>query len=71
VVYIVGSFGAMSELELPWPREEDGRAGPDETSMLLALRPDLVDITRQVFDLMWICARQVLVMKGREPLRCR
>jgi creatinine amidohydrolase len=46
VVYIVGPFGAMSELQLPWPREEDGHAGPGETSMMLALRPDLVDMSR-------------------------
>jgi creatinine amidohydrolase len=50
VVYIVGPFGAMSGLELPWPREEDGHAGPGETSMMLALRPDLVDMSKVPLD---------------------
>ena len=50
VVYIVSPFGAMSELELPWPREADGHAGPGETSMTLALRPDLVDMSEIPVD---------------------
>jgi creatinine amidohydrolase len=36
------AFGG--QLELPWPREADGHAGPGETSMMLALRPDLVNM---------------------------
>jgi creatinine amidohydrolase len=28
--------------EVPWPAERDGHAGPGETSMVLAVRPDLV-----------------------------
>jgi creatinine amidohydrolase len=50
VVYIVGPFGAMGSMELPWPREEDGHAGPGETSMMLALRPDLVDMSKIPLD---------------------
>lgn len=44
VVYLVNPFFAAfgGQLQLPWPREEDGHAGPGETSMVLALRPDLV-----------------------------
>lgn len=46
VVYLVNPFFAAfgGQLDLPWPREEDGHAGPGETSMMLALRPDLVDM---------------------------
>ncbi|MCB0089297.1 MAG: creatininase family protein [Caldilineaceae bacterium] len=46
VVYLVNPFFAAfgSELQLPWPREEDGHAGPGETSMMRALRPDLVNM---------------------------
>jgi creatinine amidohydrolase len=46
VVYLVNPFFAAfgGQLELPWPREEDGHAGPGETSMMLALRPDLVNM---------------------------
>ena len=50
VVYIVSPFGAMSELDLPWPREDDGHAGPGETSMMLALRPDLVNMSKIPLD---------------------
>jgi creatinine amidohydrolase len=44
VVYLVNPFMAMmsGQIEAPWPREEDGHAGPGETSLMLALRPDLV-----------------------------
>ncbi|MEZ4728765.1 MAG: creatininase family protein [Caldilineaceae bacterium] len=44
VVYLVNPFFAAfgGQLELPWQREDDGHAGPGETSMMLALRPDLV-----------------------------
>jgi creatinine amidohydrolase len=34
------------QLQVPWPAEEDGHAGPGETSMMLALRPDLVDMAK-------------------------
>lgn len=46
VVYLVNPFFTAfgGQLDLPWPREEDGHAGPGETSMMLALRPDLVDM---------------------------
>ncbi|MEZ4621950.1 MAG: creatininase family protein [Caldilineaceae bacterium] len=46
VVYLVNPFFAAfgGQLDLPWPREEDGHAGPGETSMMLALRPDLVNM---------------------------
>ncbi|MFO7170502.1 MAG: creatininase family protein [Chloroflexota bacterium] len=50
VVYIVSPFSALAELDLPWPREEDGHAGPGETSMMLALRPDLVDMSKVPTD---------------------
>ena len=46
VVYIVSPFGAMGELQQPWPRADDGHAGPGETSLMLALRPDLVDMSK-------------------------
>jgi len=44
VVYLVNPFFVAfgGELQLPWPGEEDGHAGPGETSMVLALRPELV-----------------------------
>ncbi len=46
VVYLVNPFMAMmsGQIEAPWPREEDGHAGPGETSLMLALRPDLVQM---------------------------
>src|SRR5215207_7557376 len=44
VVYLVQPFAFMGQAEVPWPREEDGHAGPGETSMMLALRPDLVQM---------------------------
>ena len=46
VVYLVNPFFAAfgGQLQLPWPSEEDGHAGPGETSMVLALRPDLVQM---------------------------
>jgi creatinine amidohydrolase len=43
VVYLVNPIGAATGgLELPWERSADGHAGPGETSMMLALRRDLV-----------------------------
>lgn len=44
VVYLLQPFAFMGNAEVPWPREEDGHAGPGETSMMLALRPDLVQM---------------------------
>jgi creatinine amidohydrolase len=48
VVYIVSPINVLmsEQLQLPWPREQDGHAGPGETSMMLALRPDLVDMSK-------------------------
>jgi len=43
VVYVVETMGpSVPRPEVPWPREKDGHAGPGETSMVLAVRPDLV-----------------------------
>jgi creatinine amidohydrolase len=45
VVYLVDPIGAMGGgVEVPWDRASDGHAGPGETSMVLSLRPDLVDM---------------------------
>lgn len=44
VVYLVQPFPFMGQADVPWPNEEDGHAGPGETSMMLALRPDLVHL---------------------------
>ena len=46
VVYVAESIGpaAGARPEVPWPREKDGHAGPGETSMVLAVRPDLVQM---------------------------
>jgi len=46
VVSIVSPFGAIGALQQPWPRADDGHAGPGETSLMLALRPDLVDMSK-------------------------
>jgi creatinine amidohydrolase len=44
VVYLVNPFALamQGQLDAPWQRSDDGHAGPGETSMMLALRPDLV-----------------------------
>jgi creatinine amidohydrolase len=43
VVYVVeGGPAGAPRPEVPWPPEQDGHAGPGETSMVLAVRPDLV-----------------------------
>ena len=46
VVYLVNPvMQAMTgHLDTPWERWSDGHAGPGETSMMLAIRPDLVDM---------------------------
>jgi creatinine amidohydrolase len=49
VVYVVETFSLLfsGEVEAPWdPADEGGHAGPGETSMMLALRPDLVHMDR-------------------------
>ena len=48
VVYVVSLMGpgAGAAPDVPWPREKDGHAGPGETSMVLAVRPDLVHMDR-------------------------
>lgn len=48
VVYIVNPITLVmaGQVETPWDRADDGHAGPGETSMMLALRPDLVDMTK-------------------------
>jgi len=52
VVYLVNPFMALmsGQVEAPWPRDADGHAGPGETSMMLALRPDLVYMDRVPTD---------------------
>lgn len=48
-VYVVDPIGKpMEGVEVPWPRTDDGHAGPGESSMMLALRPDLVHMERLV-----------------------
>ena len=45
IVYIVQPFGpGVASLELPWDRSSDGHAGPGETSIIMRVRPDLVDM---------------------------
>ena len=46
VVYLVQPFTLAFEgkLATPWERANDGHAGPGETSLILAIRPDLVDM---------------------------
>jgi creatinine amidohydrolase/Fe(II)-dependent formamide hydrolase-like protein len=34
----------MPGVEVPWPKADDGHAGPGETSQMLALRPELVNV---------------------------
>lgn len=43
VVYLVDPIGVpMEGVTPPWPKADNGHAGPGETSQMLALRPDLV-----------------------------
>lgn len=45
IVYIVQPFGpGMASLKLPWERSSDGHAGPGETSIIMRVRPDLVEM---------------------------
>ncbi len=46
VVYIVNPISMADPIKTPWSDELDGHAGPGETSMMLALRPDLVHMDR-------------------------
>ena len=48
VVYLVQPFMAIfgGGLDLPWPMESDGHAGPGETSLILSERPELVHMDR-------------------------
>ena len=50
VVYVAGSFGFVSAEDLPWDDADDNHAGPSETSMMLALRPELVHMDRVPAD---------------------
>lgn len=50
VVYLVETFGFLSDLDAPWDDADDNHAGPTETSMMLALRPDLVHMDRVPTD---------------------
>jgi creatinine amidohydrolase len=49
VVYVLQA-GAGPRPEVPWDRAIDGHAGPGETSMILAYRPDLVHMDRVPAD---------------------
>jgi creatinine amidohydrolase len=55
VVYLVNPrSGDMSgKIEAPWEASVDGHAGPGETSMILASRPDLVKMDRVPHDDEW------------------
>jgi creatinine amidohydrolase len=49
VVYGISGVGGGQggqRPEVPWDRAVDGHAGPGETSMMLAIRPDLVHLDR-------------------------
>ena len=52
VVYVVQpvTLAFAGELDAPWEPSRDGHAGPGETSMILAIRPDLVDMQRVPTD---------------------
>jgi creatinine amidohydrolase len=48
-VYLLNAVGgARGEVSVPWEPSSDGHAGPGETSMILADRPDLVHLDRVV-----------------------
>lgn len=48
VVYLVQPMMQLfsGDVDLPWPHEREGHAGPGETSMMLQARPDLVQMDR-------------------------
>jgi creatinine amidohydrolase len=53
VVYGISGVGGGQRPEVPWDRAVDGHAGPGETSMMLATRPDLVHMERIPADEEW------------------
>lgn len=46
VVYLVQPMMQLFDgtIDLPWPREREGHAGPGETSIMLQVRPELVQM---------------------------
>lgn len=46
VVYLIDPFDVLfsGEIPVPWAQAQDGHAGPGETSLILATRPDLVKL---------------------------
>jgi creatinine amidohydrolase len=46
VVYLVQPVMELFQAEVPWERSSDGHAGPGETSIIQAIRPELVDIDK-------------------------
>jgi creatinine amidohydrolase len=46
VVYLVQPIMELFRVETPWERSSEGHAGPGETSIIQAIRPDLVDIEK-------------------------
>jgi creatinine amidohydrolase len=50
VVYLVQPFRAVfgGAVDVPWPPESDGHAGPGETSMIMRIHPDLVHMDQHV-----------------------
>ena len=52
VVYLVQpvAMAFSGELDTPWESASDGHAGPGETSMMLAIRPDLVHMQHVPHD---------------------
>jgi creatinine amidohydrolase len=48
VVYLVQPHTLLfgGKLEAPWDPSTDGHAGPGETSLILSIRPDLVNLER-------------------------
>jgi creatinine amidohydrolase len=52
VVYLVQPHSLLfgGDLEVPWDPSTDGHAGPGETSLILAIRPELVDMQKVPTD---------------------
>ena len=52
VVYLVQPFTKLfgGGVDLPWPHDRDGHAGPGETSIILSERPDLVHMDKVPAD---------------------
>ena len=53
VVYGISGIGGGQRPDVPWDRSIDGHAGPGETSMMLAIRPDLVHMDRVPSEEEW------------------